>query len=1019
MLYRVLGPLEVWAGEGWTGVGAPKWRVLLTALLVHPGRLVSTEQLVDELWGEDPPPTARKLVSLYVLRLRRLIGDPDGRVLVTQAPGYRLKVTRADLDSARFEDLVVAGRRALEDEDGTQAGELLAGALALWRGPALADVPPGSLVAAEADRLEELRLSAVGLRIEAGICCGCGGELVPELRQLTAEHPLRERFWDQLMRVLESCGRPAEALDAYTQAREVIAEELGADPGPGLQQLYHRILAGDPPQTAQQADWPKAAVPAPSVVPRQLPAAARHFTGRREELQRLTGFLDEVADRADTLLITAIGGTAGVGKTALAVRWAHQVAERFTDGQLYVNLRGYDVDQPVPATDALAGFLRALGVAGQEIPAELAERAACYRSLLAGRRMLVVADNAGSVEQVRPLLPGTAACMTVVTSRDSLAGLVARDGARRLDLDLLPPEDAVDLLRALIGGRVSADPGSAAALADQCARLPLALRVVAELAVARPAAPLAELVSELAEQHRLDLLDAGGDLRTAVRAVFSWSYRHLDTASARAFRLAGLHPGPDLDPYAVAALTGSTVVQARHLLDVLARAYLIQPAGPGRYGLHDLLRAYAGELATGVYGEEEGRAALTRLFDHYLHTAAAAMDTLVPAEGHRRPRLPPAATPGPPVADAAEARAWLDGERANLVVVAAHTAAQGWPGHATRLAMILFRYLEVGGHYQDARAIHAHALYAAQHSGDRAAQADSLRSLGAVDAWQGRYQEAAAQHGQALAIFREIGDRIGEARTLGYLGIVQWWQGHYQLAADQLGQALAIFCAFGDQFGQVGALNNLGLVLRRQGRYGEAADLFRQALIMARNIGYRDDEAHALDNLGVVERLQGRHQQAEDCHRQALALFREIGHRSSEADALDNLGVVERMQGRHQQAEDCHRQALALFRQIGDRSGEAQALNGIGETLHAASRPEHARVQHGIALNLASQIGDQDQRARAHNGFAHIHHATGDFDQARHHWEEALTLYTELGAPEVGQIRAQLATAGRQGHREP
>ncbi|MGH8921280.1 MAG: NB-ARC domain-containing protein, partial [Actinomycetes bacterium] len=390
----------------------------------------------------------------------------------------------------------------------------------------------------------------------------------------------------------------------------------------------------------------------------------------------------------------------GVGKTALALRWAHRVRGDFPDGQLYVNLRGYDPGQPLSADDVLAGFLRALGLAGHDIPLEVDERAAAYRSLLDGRRMLVVLDNAATVEQIRPLLPGTPSAMVVVTSRDSLAGLVARDGARRLGLDLLPPEDAVSLLRVLIGARVEVEPDAAMTLANQCARLPLALRVAAELAVARPTTSLAVLVAELVdEQLRLHLLDAGGDPRTAVRGVFSWSYQHLPADAARAFRLLGLHPGPDLDLYAAAALTDTTPGQAQHLLGLLARAHLVHTASAGRYGMHDLLRAYATHLATDEDSGHERRAVLTRLFDYYLAIVVAAMDTLVPAERHLRPRIPDPAPPGPVVADLITARAWLDAERAILAAICAHTARYGWPGHTTRLATTLFRYFEISVHY--------------------------------------------------------------------------------------------------------------------------------------------------------------------------------------------------------------------------------------------------------------------------------------------------------------------------------
>ncbi|MDQ3989328.1 MAG: tetratricopeptide repeat protein, partial [Actinomycetota bacterium] len=612
---------------------------------------------------------------------------------------------------------------------------------------------------------------------------------------------------------------------------------------------------------------------APRVVPAQLPADVDVFTGRTAELAELDHLLtfapaqtdptDAAGENSTAVVISAVSGTAGVGKTALALRWAHRIRTEFPDGQLYVNLRGYDPDQPLSPADALARFLRALGVAGADIPPEVDERAASYRSLLDGRRILIVLDNASSVEQVRPLLPGTPSALVVVTSRDSLAGLVARDGAQRLDLDLLPPQDAVALLGALIGGRVEAEPDAAATLAGQCARLPLALRVAAELAATRPATSLAQLVGELAdEQRRLDLLDAGGDPRTAVRPVFSWSYLHLPAEATRAFRLLGLHPGPDFDLYAAAALTHISVEQAQHLLDLLARAHLIQTTGSNRYVMHDLLRAYATNLAADEDSEQERWAAVTRLFDHYLATAAAAMDTLHPHEQHRRPRIAPPATPTPPLADPAAARAWLDAERVTLTAVCAHTASRGWPGHTTGLARILFRYLEVGGHCPDALTIHTHALHAGRHAGDRAAQARALTSLGVVYWQQGYYPQAAEHHQQALAVSREIGYLAGEANALSNLGLVYRRQGHYRQAAEHHQQALALFREIGHRDGEANALGNLGTVYRRQGRYPQAVIHLQQALALSQEIGYHAGEAYALSSLGGVHRRQGRYPQA-------------------------------------------------------------------------------------------------------------------------------------------------------------
>jgi DNA-binding SARP family transcriptional activator/Tfp pilus assembly protein PilF len=765
---------------------------------------------------------------------------------------------------------------------------------------------------------------------------------------------------------------------------------------------------------------PELAPPADVLVPRQLPAPVAYFVGRAAELTALTALLDQSAGPAGAVMIAAIGGTAGVGKTALAVCWAHQVASRFPDGQLYANLRGYDPGQPASAADVLAAFLRALGVSGLDIPADLEERAARYRSLLSGRRVLVVLDNAASVQQVRPLLPGSWECMVIVTSRDTLAGLVARDGAARLDLEPLPMADAVGLLETLIGERVTANPGAATALAQRCCRLPLALRVAAELAAARPGVSLAALADELENlQRRLDLLEAGGDPRTAARAVFSWSYRCLDAEAARAFRLAGLHPGPDLDSYSVAALADVAVERSASVLEVLARAHLVQASGSGRVGMHELLRAYAAELAGRQDNGQDRRAALTRLFDYYLQTTAAAMDSLYPAERSRRPRIQAAGTPAPTVADPAAARAWLDAERANLVAVAGYTAGHGWPGHTTRLATTLFRYLNTGNHYSEAIALNTHALHAARELGDHSAEAAALNSLGVFDVRQGRYQQATERLSQALDLCRIAGDQAGQARALGNLGGVAIEQGRYQQAADHLTQGLAMFREIGDEASEARQLHTLGIAYERQGRYELAAEHNRQALAVHRRIGDRPGEVYALNGLGSAYLRLGDTRQAAGCQREALALSIQIGDRAAQAYILTDLADVELRQGLCQQAAGHHQQSLMLCRDLGERVGEAQALNGLGEVMSAAGQPEYAQAQHTAALTVAGQIGDQHQQARAYEGLARAHHAAGDGDQARPFWQRALALYTDLGTPEADAVRAQLATVAGRGRGEP
>ncbi|MGH3153073.1 MAG: tetratricopeptide repeat protein, partial [Streptosporangiaceae bacterium] len=529
--------------------------------------------------------------------------------------------------------------------------------------------------------------------------------------------------------------------------------------------------------------------------------------------------------------------------------------------------------------------------------------------------------------------------------------------------------------------------------------------VAAERASGRPETSLAGLVAELAdERRRLDLLDAGGDLHTAVRAVFSWSYQHLDKPMARAFRLLGLHPGPDLDLYAAAALTGMTPQTADVMLRGLARAHLIQPARPGHYAMHDLLRAYARELATCEAADDAG-AALTRLFDFYLAAATTAMDMAFPAERDGQPRVgPPVA--GPQLPDPATARAWLDGELANLVAVVAHAAEHTWSNHATRLAATLYRYLD-GGRFAEALAIHSHARLAAHRAGDLAAEAEALTNLGVVDAHQCRYQQASRQLEQSLPLFRTVGDLRGEARALSTLGFIDFQQSRYQQAAAHLRRSLTVHRALADPCGEARALSNLGLIHLRQGRHAQAVGRFQRARTLMAASGNRYGEAHTLSNLGEAELRQGRCSSAVCYFQQSLAMFREIGDRPGEAYILTSLGDVELRQGSCERAIAYHRRSMLIFEQTSDLAGLAKALNSLGEAF-LAHQPAEARTQHAHALGLARQIDDQYEQARAQHGLGHAYHALDDPGQARHHWRLALGLYGSLGTPEVGQIRALL-----------
>ena len=963
--YGLLGPVTVHC-DGAPAALPRRQRELLTALLLSAGRVVSVEALLVTLWGTAPPPTARASLHNHVKRLRSVLDagrDPAERRLLTEPGGYLLRLGADVLDVTRAEALLAAARSCARAEDWAEACVLAADALELWRGEPLADLGADALVR-EAPRLSELRLQVWETRMEAQMHLGRHAEVISELRELAQQHPLREQLHGLLMLALYRCGRRGEALAVYRAARHVLITELGSEPTPALRRLHREILS----------DGPAAPVPTATAVPRQLPPPVAGFVGRESELAGLTAYLDHAAHDA-TMVISAIGGTAGVGKTALAVRWAHGAAGRFPDGQLYVNLRGYDAEDPVDPDEALAGFLVALGVPAPRIPPGRGERIAAYRSLLADRRILVVLDNARRLEQVRPLLPGAAGCAVLITSREALGGLVARDGAVRLDLDVLAPTQAVKLLRELVGERAVGDERAARKLAELCCGLPLALRIAAELTALRPGATLAEIAEDLADSRvRLDTLDAGGDEASAIRAVFSWSYRTLEPEVARAFRLSGLHPGPDLDAYAAAALLGTDLSGARRLLDRLARAHLVQPAGPGRYAMHDLLRVYARERAAAEESEPDRRAALTRLFDLYLYTAARAVDALFPAESSRRPVVPAPPGPVPPVGSPLAAKAWLDVERANLVAAAPLAAGSGWAGHATRLSVILYRYLDAEGHYREATLVHGQARRAAATIADTSAEATALRYLAGVDFRQGRFAAAVDLFSLALSLFAAVGDVRGQTHTVHNLGLVERHQGRFLDAIGHFRQALALNRAQGDDLGVARTLMNLAVAERSLGEFGPSVEHLTESLGRYRELrdrlGRSDaltvaGEADALTQLGVVDLRLGRVAQAADRHRQAIALYRSAGDQRGVAEALVNLGAAERHQGLYPMAGRHLEQAVALCRESGDRYCEADAHANLGVVRLRTGQSARAAEELGLALGLYRDLGDQAGLAQA------------------------------------------------------
>jgi DNA-binding SARP family transcriptional activator len=702
-VFGVLGPVRARAGESEVAITARRERTLLAALLLQPNRVVPLDQLVDAIWPAKPPRDPRGHVQGCVHRLRQLLASAGipGEVIVTGQGGYRAVLHPEQLDLLEFRRLVAEARAASGAGRPDQAAGRYHAALALWRGPALSDVD-SHLVRQAAAALDEERLQVLEERIRADLDAGAAGELVGELTGLIRQHPHREGLHGALMLALYRSGRQADALAAYRHARDLIRDELGSEPGPELQKLHQAILRHDPALVASPPRRPKpAGREAP--VPRELPADVAGFTGRTGALKALDEMSSASSDiAAGPVVISAIAGTAGVGKTAVAVHWAHRVADRFPDGQPYLNLRGYSSGEPMRAVEALAALLRSLGTLPERIPTEEDQAAALYRTVMADRRVLVVLDNARSVDQVRPLLPGSHGCLVLVTSRDRLAGLVARNGARQLSLDVLPPEEAFALLTRILGAdRTAAEPAATAELARVCAYLPLALRIAAAHLSDRTDLVIAAYIAELADSDPVTSLRVDGDDETAVRTALDRSYLSLPEPTRRMFRLLGVVPGPDFTAMAAAALAGSTVNDAAQHLRNLARAHLIDEYTPGRYTFHDLLRVYARELAIAEKDCGHRTPVIERLLSYYLHSADSAVNTLYP----ERLSLPiPQVEPGVSAevfGDRHGALTWLASEQANLVAAVVHAADHGPLPFSWLLAVCLRRYFFQNRHTID------------------------------------------------------------------------------------------------------------------------------------------------------------------------------------------------------------------------------------------------------------------------------------------------------------------------------
>lgn len=921
----LLGPVAVATGGQVAGVPQLAPRVLL-ATLAAANSVVAAGTLIDAIWQEEHSQRRLKNLHTHVYQLRRWLTSVGAGSrppeIVTQPPGYRLVLADGDLDVSVFSQLVSQARDALRagDYGGSAAGYRQA--LALWRGPALADVTEAApRLRGLAGQLEEQRQTVLSERIAADLAAGLDVELLGELTGLVLRYPLRERLRYLLMLTLYRCGRQADALAAYHDARQTLREELGLDPGPELAQLHQRILAADAgladPAAAQPARPAHPAGSAASLVPRQLPPAMTRFVGRTPELAAL-GLMQRQATANGTALLVVIAGSAGVGKSALAVRWAHEISDQCPHGQLYVNLRGFDPScTPVQPEQAVRGFLAALDVPAERIPASLDAQVGLYRSLVAGKRVLVLLDNASDADQVRPLLPGGAGCVAVVTSRNELLGLAATDDAHILPLGVFSEAEAGELLRLRLPAEYASGPPLAAGeLIELCARLPLALAIVLARADARRGLPLAGLVDELrVESARLDALD-GGEETASVRNVFSWSYRSLSEPAAQMFRLVAMHPGPDVGLLAAASLANVSPALARARLDELIGSHLLAESTAGRFSFHDLLRVYAAERARDQHNVGGRRAVVHRALDYYLQTAHAAAAALNPA---RDPIPLPTPQPGvaaEPMGSVEQALSWCQAEHQVLLRIIDQAAAEGFDTHAWQLPWCLVNFFDRQACWPDWVSTQRIGLAAAERLGDRFGQANAHQYLGIVYVLLGQNADAHRELARALDLYAELG--LPGARARGHLDLSRAHEcdGQFGAALSEARKAMELYDLVGNRAGKARALNAVGWSYAHLGDAPGAIGYCQQALDLHQDLGNLLGQAAAWDSLGYASAQLGDHARAVACYRRALRLLVELGCQYQAAAVRIGLGSVHLASGDSAAAQDEWRQALDILERI-------------------------------------------------------------------------------------------------------
>jgi DNA-binding SARP family transcriptional activator len=993
MEFRLLGAPEVWLDGRRLELTAGKPMALLAAGLLRANRIVSTPALVDAIWGDAPPATAGALVQTYVSNLRRSLHTDGRQVIVTRPPGYLLDVGPDTVDVARFEALAASGRAAAAEGRYGSAAESLRSALAMWRGPAL-DGLNSAVLRRAAHGLEELRLTVVEERVEAELHLGRLAALAAELASLVSAYPLRETFRAQQMLVLYRLGRQADALEAYRRGRQVLHDELGVEPGAELRRLHQAILREDPALAAPAdgsaappagaaplggAEEPVADPGAADEVPRQLPTQPGELVGRDREAAALRAAL-RAAATGDRPVCCAITGKAGSGKTALTNAVAHATSDAFPDGQLYAMFSGASPEAE-ETREVLGAFLRALGVPPWRLPDSVEERGALFRGRIAGRRILVVLDNAGSEAQVRPLLPAHAGSAVVFTSRTALLGLEARC---HLALDVLRPEDGLRLLSRLVGDdRVAGEPDAAEEIVRLCGGLPLAIRAVGARLALRRRWPLGVLAGRLRDEHRrLDELVAG-DLE--VRASLQFSYASMPDPVRLAFRRLGVVGPSRFSPWLLAPLLDVGPAKAEYVADLLTDAMLIDATGVAvdgqpRYGIHELTRLFARERADAEEPMREQRQAVQRLVELVLRMIGELRD---------------------------DAQAWLDQESALLVQTVVRASQLGLHRLACELSAALFSSFRLRDSFDAWWRTHEAALAAARAAGDLVSEAILLRGLGHLRYEQDRLEDAADYYGRALAMLRAEGDERGQAGCLIGMTVAYRELGRFDAARRLIGEASELYARLGDSLGLAKCAYGIGYIDREVGDFAGSLAALDRALAGYRAAGNRRGEGLTLRGIALTHRAAGALDDAERVSVAAIDVLAGLGNEHLLAYGRQCLAKVHIRQGRGGLAARPLREALTLCTALGDRFGEALTHRTIGEMYLAGDDLDRA-VEHLRAAQERWAVTGLDLfRARAERDLAEAYRRRGDLATAGELRGRALETFDRCGARERGELTEQ------------